>query len=158
MFLVDLGQSCAPTHLVFAAPLSSCPRSRAHPPLFSCTFHCFTHSVGLQPFCSGHNSSILTLHMSPAEVSPSLSALLLPQDDQASSLQCYKNCKIWKILLFAARCCQPVVIRDPPVLPQPLHLFIDGATSSRFEALPKCVRLGMTPPASPTAQRHSKDI
>lgn len=119
--------------------------------------------MGLQPFSSGHNSSILTPHMSLAEVSPSLSALHLPQDDQASSLQYYKNCRIWKILLFAAGCCQPLVsstvfIRDPPVLPQPLHFFIDEETSPGFEALPKCVRLGMTPPAFPTAQRHSKDI
>lgn len=122
VFLVELGQSCAPTHLVLAAPLCTSPLPRAHLPLFSWPLHCFT------PFSSGYKSSILTLHMSLAEVSPSLSALPLPQDDQASSLQYCKNCRMWKILLFAARCCQPLVssavfIRDPPVLPQPPHFF-----------------------------------
>lgn len=157
VFLVELGQSCAPTHLVLAAPPCTSPLPRAHLPLFSWPLHCFT------PFSSGYKSSILTLHMSLAEVSPSLSALPLPQDDQASSLQYCKNCRMWKILLFAARCCQPLVssavfIRDPPVLPQPPHFFIDEATSSDLKPFLKCVRLGMTPPAFPTAQRHSKDI
>lgn len=59
---------------------------------------------------------------------------------------------MWRILLPTARCCQPlvsssVIIRDPPLLPQHLYFFGDEARSPTFEAVPQCVRLGMTPPS-----------
>lgn len=74
-----------------------------------------------------------------------------------------RTVRMWTILLSTARGYRPlisssVVIRDHPLLPQHLYFFGNEVRSPRFEAVPLCVRLGMTPPSFLMAQRHSKGI